>query len=187
MQPRYRSLPQNQNTCGMRNTESPKPVRWRQKISCPLVVPGGASVKSIAATFLLLLGAATPAFARQELVLIVSAQCKADQLDPPLARRLFLGLTVAQNGVRLRPLLNESDPQFEDLFLQYIVSMSSSTYDRYLLRLALIQGRTKPPVYRKSKELIDAVAADPTVVSYAWIQDAVHDPRIRVLRIVWHD
>jgi hypothetical protein len=145
------------------------------------------SVKSIAATFLLLLGAATPAFARQELVLIVSAQSKADRLDPPLARRLFLGLTVAENGVRLRPLLNESDPQLKDLFLQYIVSMTDSTYDRYLLRLALIQGRSKPAVYKQSSELIDAVAADPTVVSYVWVKDAVRDPRVRVLRIVWHD
>ena len=145
------------------------------------------SVKSIAAILLLLLGAATPAYARQELVLIVSALSKVDQLDPPLAKRLFLGLTVAENGVRLRPLLNESDAQLKDLFLEYIVMMSNSTYNQYLLRLALLQGRTKPPVYKSSRELIDAVAADPTVVGYVWIEDAVHDPRVRVLRIVWHD
>jgi hypothetical protein len=145
------------------------------------------SVKSFAATLLLLLGAATPAYARQELALIVSAQSKVDQLDAPLAKRLFLGLTVAENGVRLRPLLNESDAQLKDLFLEYIVSMSNSTYNQYLLRLALLQGRTKPPVYKSSRELIDAVAADPTVVGYVWVEDAVHDPRVRVLRIVWHD
>jgi hypothetical protein len=145
------------------------------------------SVKSFAATLLLLLGAAAPAYARQELALIVSAQSKVDQLDAPLAKRLFLGLTVAENGVRLRPLLNESDAQLKDLFLQYIVSMSNSTYNQYLLRLALLQGRTKPPVYKRSSELIDAVAADPTVVGYAWVEDTLHDPRVRVLRIVWHD
>jgi hypothetical protein len=145
------------------------------------------SVKSIAATLLLLLSVASSAYARQELVLIVSAQSKVEQLDPALAKRLFLGLTVAENGVRLRPLLNESDAQLKDLFLQYIVSMSSSTYNQYLLRLALLQGRTKPPVYKSSRELIDAVAADPTVVGYVWVEDAVQDPRVRVLRIVWHD
>jgi hypothetical protein len=144
-------------------------------------------VKSIAAALLLLLGAATPAFARQELVLIVRAQSEVNQLDPPLARRLFLGLTVAANGVRLRPLLNESDPQITDLFLRYIVSMSESTYHRYLLRLVIIQGRTQPPVYKKSSELLDAVASDPTVMSYVWADDAAHDPRVRILRTVWHD
>jgi hypothetical protein len=148
---------------------------------------GSDSVKSIAATLLLLLGAAAPVYARQELVLIVSAQSKVDQLDPALARRLFLGLTVAENNVRLRPLLNESDPRLRDLFLEYIVSMSDSTYNQYLLRMALIQGRTKPPVYMRSNELIDAVAADPTVVGYVWGENAAHDPRVRVLRVVWHD
>jgi hypothetical protein len=144
-------------------------------------------MKGMAAALLLLLGAATPALARQELALIVSAHSKVDQLDPPLSRRLFLGLTVAESGVRLQPLLNESDPQIKGLFLRYIVSMSESTYHRYLLRLVIIQGRTQPPVYKKSNELLDAVASDPTVVSYVWVDEAVHDPRVRILRTVWHD
>ena len=144
-------------------------------------------MKGMAAAVLLLLGAASPTFAGQALALIVSVHSKVDQLDPLLARRLFLGLTVADSGVRLQPLLNESDPQIKDLFLRYIVSMSDSTYYRYLLRLALIQGRTRPTVYKKSNELVDAVASDPTIVSYAWAKDIDHDPRVRVLRIVWHD
>jgi hypothetical protein len=144
-------------------------------------------MKSIAAALLLLLGTAAPTFARNELVLIVSAQSKIAQLEAPRARRLFLGLTVAENGLQLRPLLNESDQQLKNLFLQYIVSMSESTYERYLLRLALIQGRTRPAAYRKRGELIGAVASDPTVVSYAWLVDATGDSRIRVLRSVWHD
>jgi|SRR5882757_4759856 hypothetical protein len=144
-------------------------------------------VKSVAAVLLLLLGAAAPAFARQELVFITGAQSHVSQLDPPLARRLFLGLTVAQNGVRLRPVLNESDPQITDLFLRYIVSMSDITYHQYLLRMMLIQGRTQPTVYKKSSELIEAVASDPTVVGYVWVNDAIHDSRVRVLQSVWHD
>jgi hypothetical protein len=145
------------------------------------------AVKRIATALLLLLGATGPSFAGQELALIVSVQSKVERLDPPLARRLFLGLTVAERGVRLQPLLNESDPQITDLFLRYIVTMSDSTYFRYLLRLALIQGRSKPPVYTNSRELIEAVASDPTVVGFAWVKDIEHDPRVRVLRIVWHD
>jgi hypothetical protein len=144
-------------------------------------------MKGLSAALLLLFSMATPTFAGQELALIVSAHSRVNQLDATLARRLFLGLTVAQSGVRLQPLLNESDPQIKDLFLQYIVSMSSSTYYRYLLRLALIQGRTKPTVYMKSTELIDAVSSDPTTVGYAWVKDVEHDPRVRVVRIVGHD
>ena len=146
-------------------------------------------MKKFAAAVLLalLLGAVTPAFAGEELVLIVSTRSDVDQLDSPLVRRLFLGLTVTQHGNRLRPALNEADPEIKELFLQNIVSMSDSTYDRYVLRLSLLQGRTQPTVYRNNAELINAVAADPTVVGYVWARDVAHDPRIRILRIVWHD
>jgi hypothetical protein len=146
-------------------------------------------VKSIAAAafLVLLLSTVTPAFAGEELVLIVSTRSDVDQLDSTLVRRLFLGLTVTRHGNRLRPVLNEADPEIKELFLQNIVSMSDSTYDRYVLRLSLLQGRTQPTVYRNNAELINVVAADPTVVGYVWARDVAHDPRIRILRIVWHD
>jgi len=151
-------------------------------------VVGSNPVKCLAAAFLvLLLGTATPAIAGEELVLIVSAHSDVDQLDSPLIRRLFLGLTVTQHGTRLRPVLNEADPKIKDLFLQNIVSMSDSTYDRYVLRLTLLQGRTQPPVYKSSAELVNAVAADPTVVGYVWAKDVARDVRVKVLRVVWHD
>jgi hypothetical protein len=146
-------------------------------------------VKAIAAKFflVLLLGAALPAFAGEQLVLIVAADSKIDQLDSSLVRKLFLGLTVTQQGSRLRPVLNEADAQIKELFLQNIVSMSDSTYDRYVLRLALLQGRTQPMVYTSTAQLINAVAADPAVVGYVWARDIAHVTRVRVLRVVWHD
>lgn len=141
-----------------------------------------------AAAFLaLLLGAASPALAGEQLALIVSTGSSVDQLDSPLVRRLFLGLTVTQHGSRLRPALNEADPQIKELFLQNIVAMSDSTYDRYVLRLSLLQGRTQPMVYKTTVELINAVASDPTMIGFAWAKDVAHDPRVRILRIVWHD
>jgi hypothetical protein len=146
-------------------------------------------VKSFAATVFLalLLSAATRVFAAEELVLIVSARSSVDQLESPLVRRLFLGLTVTQHGNRLRPVLNEADSEIKELFLQNIVSMSDSTYDRYVLRLSLLQGRTQPTVYRNNAVIINAVAADPTVVGYVWAREVAHDPRIKILRVVWHD
>jgi len=145
-------------------------------------------VKSLAAAFLLLLlGAAMPALAGEELVLIVGTRSDVDQLESPLVRKLFLGLTVTHGGIRLRPVLNEADPKIKELFLQNIVSMSDSTYDRYVLRLALLQGRTQPTVYRSNAELINAVAADPTAIGYVWARDVAHDTRIKILRVVWHD
>jgi len=149
----------------------------------------GNSVSKFTATAVLLtfLAAAMPAFAEEQLVLVVSAGSKVEQLDSLELRKLFLGLTVTHNGSRLRPVLNETDARVKEIFLQNIVSMSDITYDRRLLRLALIQGQTQPAVYKDIGHLIEAVAADPSAVSYAWAKDVAHDARIRILRILWYD
>lgn len=136
---------------------------------------------------LLLAGAARPAFADEALLLIVSADSKVDQLDSLEVRKLFLGLTVAHDGRRLRPLLNESDPRLKEVFLQNIVSMTDMTYDRRVLRLALQSGHSIPEVYTDTADLFKAIEADPTVVSFAWARDVQHDKRIKVLRVLWHD
>jgi len=146
-------------------------------------------VNKIAATAVLvtLLAAARSVSAAEQLVLIVSADSKVEQLDSLEVRKLFLGLTVTQNGERLRPVLDEADARVKEIFLQNIVSMSDTTYDRSVLRLALIQGQIKPIAYKDIALLIKAVVADPTAVSYAWAKDVAHDPRIKVLRVLWYD
>jgi hypothetical protein len=152
-------------------------------------VERGISVSKLTATAVLLalLAAATPALAGEQLVLIVSADSKVEQLDSLELRKLFLGLTVTHNGNRLHPVLNETDARVQEIFLQNIVSMSDITYDRRLLRLALIQGQTQPTVYKDIALLIDALAADPSAVSYAWAKDVARDGRIRILRVLWYD
>jgi hypothetical protein len=152
-------------------------------------VERGNSVSKIAAAAVLatLLGASGTAFAADQLVLIVSADSKVEQLDSLEVRKLFLGLTVIHNGDRLRPVLDEADPRVKEIFLQNIVSMSDSTYDRSVLRLALIQGQIKPIAYKDIDLLIKAVIADPTAVSYTWAKDVAHDSRIKILRVLWYD
>ena len=149
----------------------------------------GNSVNKFTATAVLLtlLTAATPALAGEQLVLIVSAASKIEQLDSLEVRKLFLGLTVTHDGNRLRPVLNESDDRVKQIFLQNIVSMSDITYDRRLLRLSLIQGQTQPTAYKNITLLINSVAADPGAASYAWAKDVAHETRIRILRVLWYD
>jgi hypothetical protein len=152
-------------------------------------VERGNSVSKIAAAAVLvtLLAASGTVSAADQLVLIVSADSKVEQLDSLEVRKLFLGLTVIHNGDRLRPVIDEADPRVKEIFLQNIVSMSDSTYDRSVLRLALIQGQIKPTAYKDIALLIKAVIADPTAVSYAWAKDVAHDSRIKILRVLWYD
>jgi hypothetical protein len=152
-------------------------------------VERGNPVSRIAATAVLLtlLAAGTQALADEQLMLIVSADSKIVQIDSQEVRKLFLGLTVTQNGNRLRPVLNETDARVKEVFLQNIVSMSDITYDRSLLRLTLIQGQRQPTAYKDIALLLKAVAADPIAVSYAWSKDVAREPRIRILRVLWYD
>jgi hypothetical protein len=132
----------------------------------------------------LLLHFAQPACAADRLVLIASASGTVSSLNSLEIQKLFLGLTVVANGGDLHPLRNDSDGSMRELFYQDIISMSEATYERRLLSLTLQQGRTTPPIYRDSRALFNAVAADPHAVSYAWAADARRDARIRILKVL---
>ncbi len=149
---------------------------------------GRNSMTVIAArAVLVLLCLVESAAARDDIVLIVSARSPIVQLDSTQMRRLFLGMTVVLGGNRMRPLLNTSSPKLREIFLQNIVAMSESTYDRYVLRMSLQQGRVPPTVVKSSDQLMSMVASDLLAVSFASQSDVAHDSRIRVLRMVWHD
>jgi hypothetical protein len=136
---------------------------------------------------LVLTGAASSAPPTEKLVLIVSADSKVEQLDSLEVRKLFLGMTVEHNGSRLRALLNESDPMIKEVFLQNVVAMTDTTYDRRLLQLALQRGALLPSVYTNNSQLLAAVAGDSAAVSFAWYREVAQDKKIKILRVLWHD
>jgi hypothetical protein len=122
-----------------------------------------------------------------KLVLIVSVDSKVEQLDSLEVRKLFLGMTVEHHGSRLRALLNESDSLIKEVFLQNVVAMTDTTYDRRLLQLALQHGAVMPTIYINNVQLLASVAVDPVAVSFAWYRDVAQDKKIKILRVLWHD
>jgi hypothetical protein len=120
-------------------------------------------------------------------VLIVGAGTNYEPLDSIEVRKLFLGLTVVRNGRTLHALRNTSDPRLDEIFLQNIVSMSDTTYERRVLTLAMQQGRTPPPSIQDKTRLFALLAADPDAVSFAWADDAAATPSIKVMRVLWHE
>ena len=136
---------------------------------------------------LTLLAMVSPVLADEQLVLIVSAASKIEQLDSPVFRKVFLGLTVTHNGERLRPVLNEADARVKVVFLQNVVSMSDITGYRRLLRLALQQCQTQPVAYEDIASLIKDVPTDPIAVSYAWTKDVEHNVDVKIIGVLWQD
>jgi hypothetical protein len=136
---------------------------------------------------LALLLASLPALANERLVLIASVDSEVEQLDSLEVRKLFLGMTVTRSSGRLRPLLNDSDVQMRNVFLQNVVSMTDTVYDRRILRLAMAGEANLPPRYADKEVLLSAVAANKLAISFAWARDVEHDRRFKILRTLWHD
>lgn len=136
---------------------------------------------------LLLLGAAPSVAADRSMVLIVSADSPVTHLDAIEVRKLYLGLSVIRAGLSLRALDNRSDDKLHQAFLQNVVAMPESVYERRLLSIMLQQGARRPQAFETATALLAAVAADPSAVSVAWATEVVQDRRIRVLRVLWRD
>jgi len=146
-------------------------VRWSAALLCAL----------------LLLGAAPSVAADRSMVLIVSADSPVTHLDAIEVRKLYLGLSVIRAGLSLRALDNRSDDKLHQAFLQNVVAMPESVYERRLLSIMLQQGARRPQAFETATALLAAVAADPSAVSVAWATEVVQDRRIRVLRVLWRD
>jgi hypothetical protein len=102
-------------------------------------------------------------------------------------RKLFLGLPVLIEGSPLHPLRNRSDPQLDPIFLQQIVAMSESAYDRQILIGVNRQGWLRPAEVNTTARVLEALYADPYAVSFMWLQDVAHNPRVRAIRVLWSD
>jgi hypothetical protein len=121
------------------------------------------------------------------LVLVVRADSKVSDLNSLTVRKLFLGLPVLIDGHPLHPIRNRSDQQLDPIFLQQIVAMSESSYERQILIGVNRQGRLRPAEVDSTSAVLDALYADPNAVSFMWLRDVAHDPRIRVVRVLWAD
>jgi hypothetical protein len=139
-------------------------------------------------TIILILCLAAPARpASQAVVLVVRADSPVRELDSVSVRKLFLGLPVLIDGSPLHPLRNRSDALLDEIFLQQIVAMSQSNYDRQILIGVNRQGWLRPTEYHRLSDLVDALKADPNSVSFMWQRDVGHNADIRVIRVLWGD
>ena len=136
----------------------------------------------------LLLGLLFEARAGSEsVVLVVRADSPVMDLDSVSVRKLFLGLPVLVNGTPLHPVRNRSDQLLDEVFLQQIVAMSQSSYDRQILIAVNRQGSLRPAELTNLARVLDALFADPNAVSFVWQRDVAHNTRIRVVRVLWSD
>jgi hypothetical protein len=143
-------------------------------------------VRRLTAIALLLCCLVAPARpASRVVVLVVRADSAVTEMDSVTVRMLFLGLPVLVNGSPLHPLRNRSDRLLDDIFLQQIVAMSQSSYDRQILKGFNRQGSLRPVELSSEAAVVQALSADPYAVSFMWQRDVGHNSNIRVIRVLW--
>jgi hypothetical protein len=139
-------------------------------------------------TLLLLCSLLGPILAGQQtVVLVVRADSSVTDLDSIAVRKLFLGLPVLINGKPLHPVRNRTDVQLDEIFLQQIVAMSQSAYDRQVLIGLNRQGSIRPAEVTAQTRALEILYDDPNAVTFMWLRDVAHDPRVRVIRVLWSD
>jgi hypothetical protein len=136
---------------------------------------------------LLLFSAAEASATTRTLALVTSADSSVTDLDSITVRKLFLGLPVLINGSPLHPLRNRSDAELDPIFLQQIVAMSQSAYDRQILNGVNRQGWLRPLEVSTTSRVLDTLYADPYAVTFMWLHDVANNPRVRVIRVLWSD
>jgi len=124
---------------------------------------------------------------QQTVVLVVRADSSVTDLDSIAVRKLFLGLPVLINGKPLHAVRNRADPQLDEIFLQQIVAMSQSAYDRQVLIGLNRQGSIRPAEVTAQTRALEILYDDPSAVTFMWLRDVAHDPRVRVIRVLWSD
>jgi hypothetical protein len=125
--------------------------------------------------------------ASHTLVLVVRADSKVADLDSLTVRKLFLGLPVLVEGSPLHPVRNRSDAELDPIFLQQIVAMSQSAYDRQILNGVNRHGWLRPVELTTGSRVLDTLYADPNAVTFMWLNEVAHNPRLRVIRVLWSD
>jgi len=124
---------------------------------------------------------------QQTVVLVVRADSSVTDLDSIAVRKLFLGLPVLISGKPLHPVRNRADQQLDEIFLQQIVAMSQSAYDRQVLIGLNRQGWIRPAEVTAQTRALEILYDDPSAVTFMWLRDVAHDPRVRVIRVLWSD
>ena len=135
----------------------------------------------------LLLGTPLGWAGSRSVVLVVRADSPISDLDSVTVRKLFLGVPVLVNGSPLRPIRNRSDSQLDLVFLQQIAAMSQTAYDRQILIGVNRQGWLRPEELDSTDRILQKLYADPHAVTFVWEHDAAHNPKIRVIRVLWTD
>ncbi len=128
------------------------------------------------------------AVADDALVLISSTDSSIKSLTSLEIRKLYLGLTVTDDeGNLIRAVVNDTDVRLMDIFLQNVMAMSQSAYNRRLLTLTLQTGRRRPAFVSDGQALHSLVENNRFLVTCVWKSEVTPDANVKIIKVLWSE
>lgn len=128
-----------------------------------------------------------PAVAHEQnkvLVLATDVQTNIPPLSITRVRALFMGMPTVVNDLRLHPVLNDTDLTLREVFLQKVLFVSWSHYQRRLLEESFRSGWPVPVTVTDAAALTRALREREGTVTYMWKDDAGR-LGLRVIQVLW--
>lgn len=122
---------------------------------------------------------------QRSLLLVASEQFQLDSIGHSELRKIFLGVPVFREDVRLRPLLNETDPLAMSIFLQKVVFMSEREYKRQLFSRVFRLGDQRPREYGDMDLLVEELRNTHGSLTYMWSDQLESYTGLKSLGIIW--
>jgi hypothetical protein len=129
---------------------------------------------------------AQPALAQDSgLVLVASARSSLPMLSGEETRKLYLGIPFTHAGREVVPLINNTNAQVRELFLQKVLFMSAQTFERQSVGRVFRNGGNRIAEFQQLPELSAALAADPNSVSFMMPATVGTLSGVKVLSELW--
>lgn len=105
-------------------------------------------------------------------------------LNKDSVRKLYLGMPdAAKAGVT--PICNHSDKVLYEVFLQKVVFLSAPDYERLLVGDSAKGSPQRPPHVETMAGVLKALAAQPSSVTYMWLDTVEQHAELKVVKELW--
>jgi len=126
-------------------------------------------------------------WAELAVVLVADSDSPVESISMLDIRKIYLGISVAVDGVKVRGIRWRNDERLDQIFLQSVIAMSQRSYERRLLSMVLKYGTPRPAVANDRDELMELLAINPSSIAYMWKVDAEADSRVKIIRVLWQE
>ena len=148
------------------------------------------SVRVRVAQFLIISALAlTAATSRADdaVVLVTDKNSTIESISSLDIRKIYLGISVTNDGKVIRALRRRDDERLNQIFLQSVIAMSQRSYERRLLSLVLKFGTPRPVEVDDRDELLELLARHSSSIAYMWKSEAESDSSVKIIRVLWQE